>query len=143
MTPGKGSKYRQFYDLSGRFTCMKYPKFDSCRKFWIFVIGVTLMLVANIKIEKPLKHQTRITAHTTQQADQYRDTSLGARGSVAEWFVRLTTKLVTRVRSRVAAGLPTGYSVLGGNLFGYCCQQYRPRLDNLGGNDTQRGLCWK
>ena len=27
-----------------------------------------------------------------------------------------TTKLATRVRSRVAAGLPTGYSVLGGNL---------------------------
>ena len=32
-------------------------------------------------------------------------------GSVAEWFVRWTTKLATRVRSRVAAGLPTGYSV--------------------------------
>ena len=64
-------------------------------------------------------------------------------GSVAEWFVRWTTKLATRVRSRVAAGLPTGYSVLGGNLTGYCCQQYRPRLDNRGGNDTHRGLCWK
>ena len=22
MTPGKGSKYREFYDLSGRITCM-------------------------------------------------------------------------------------------------------------------------
>ena len=43
---------------------------------------------------------------------------------MAEWFVRWTTKLATRVRSRVAAGLPTGYSVLGGNLTGYCCQQY-------------------
>ena len=64
-------------------------------------------------------------------------------GSVAEWFVRWTTKLATRVRFRVAAGLPTGYSVLGGNLTGYCCQQYRPRLDNRGGNDTHRGLCWK
>ena len=62
---------------------------------------------------------------------------------MAEWFVRWTTKLATRVRSRVAAGLPTGYSVLGGNLTGYCCQQYRPRLDNRGGNDTHRGLCLK
>ena len=41
-------------------------------------------------------------------------------GSVAEWFVRWTTKLATRFRSRVAAGLPTGYSVLGGNVTGYC-----------------------
>ena len=57
-------------------------------------------------------------------------------GSVAEWFVRWTTKLATRVRSRVALGLPTGYSVLGGNLTGYCCQQYRPRLDNRGGDDS-------
>ena len=40
-------------------------------------------------------------------------------GSVAEWFVRWTTELATRVRSRVAAGLPTGYSVLGGNLTGF------------------------
>ena len=64
-------------------------------------------------------------------------------GSVAEWFVRWTTKLAIRVRSRVAAGLPTGYSGLGGNLTGYCCQQYRPRLDNRGGNGTHRGLCWK
>ena len=37
----------------------------------------------------------------------------------------------------------TGYSVLGGNLTRYCCQQYRPRLDNRGGNGTHRGLCWK
>ena len=57
--------------------------------------------------------------------------------------VTLTTKLAIRVRSRVAAGLPTGYSGLGGNLTGYCCQQYRPRLDNRGGNGTHRGLCWK
>ena len=64
-------------------------------------------------------------------------------GSVAEWFVRWTTKLAIRVRSRVAAGLPTGYSDLGGNLTGYCCQQYRPRLDDRGGNGTHRGLCWK
>ena len=62
---------------------------------------------------------------------------------MAEWFVRLTTKLANRVRSRVAAGLLTGYSVLGGSLTGYCYQQYRPRLDNRGGNDTPRGLCWK
>ena len=62
---------------------------------------------------------------------------------MAEWFVRWTTKLAIRVRSRVAAGLPTGYSGLGGNLTGYCCQQYRPRLDNRGGNGTHRGLCWK
>ena len=47
---------------------------------------------------------------------------------MAEGFVRGTTKLATRVRSRVAAGLPTGYSVLGGY------QQYRPSLDNRGGN---------
>ena len=64
-------------------------------------------------------------------------------GSVAEWFVPWTTKLATRVRSRVAAGLATGYSVLGGNLTRYCCQQYQPRLDNRGGNDMHRGLCWK
>ena len=64
-------------------------------------------------------------------------------GSVAEWFVRWTTKLAIRVRSRVAAGLPNGYSGLGGNLTGYCCQQYRPRLDYRGGNGTHRGLCWK
>ena len=64
-------------------------------------------------------------------------------GSGAELFVHWTTKLATRVRSRVAAGLPTGYSVLGGNLTGYCYQQYRPRLGNPGGNDTHRGLCWK
>ena len=25
MTPGKGSKYREFYDLSGRITCMGRP----------------------------------------------------------------------------------------------------------------------
>ena len=56
---------------------------------------------------------------------------------------RGVTKLAIRVRSRVAAGLPTGYSGLGGNLTGYCCQQYRPRLDNRGGNGTHRGLCWK
>ena len=43
----------------------------------------------------------------------------------------------------VPARLPTGYSVLGGNLTGYCCQQYRPSLDNRGGNDTHGGLCWK
>ena len=24
VTPGKGSKYREFYDLSGRITCMVY-----------------------------------------------------------------------------------------------------------------------
>ena len=64
-------------------------------------------------------------------------------GSVAEWFVRWTTKLATRVRPRVAAGLPTGYSMLGGNLTGNCFQQNRPRLDNRGGNYTHRGLFWK
>ena len=42
---------------------------------------------------------------------------------MAEWFERGDP-----VRSRVAAGLPTGYSVAGGNLTGYCCQQYRRRL---------------
>ena len=62
---------------------------------------------------------------------------------MAEWFVRWTTKLAIRVRFRLAAGLPTGYSGLGGNLTGYCCQRYRPRLDNRGGNGTHRGLCWK
>ena len=62
---------------------------------------------------------------------------------MAEWFVRWTTKLVTRVRSLVAAGLPTGYSALGGNLTRYCYQRYRPRLNNRGGNDMHRGLCWK
>ena len=33
---------------------------------------------------------------------------------MAERFVRWTTKLATRDRSRVAEGLPTDYSVLGG-----------------------------
>ena len=47
-------------------------------------------------------------------------------GSVAEWFVRWTTELATRDRTRVAAGLPTGYSVLGGNLTEYCYQKYQP-----------------
>ena len=27
MTPGKGSKYREFYDLSGRITCMQLTPF--------------------------------------------------------------------------------------------------------------------
>ena len=62
---------------------------------------------------------------------------------MVEWFVRWTTKLATRVQSRVAARLQTGYSVIGGNLTGYCYQQYRSRLDNRGGNDMYRGLCWK
>ena len=57
--------------------------------------------------------------------------------------MRWTAKLATWNLTRVAAGLPTGYSVLGGNLTGYCNQQYRPRLDNRGGNDMHRGLCWK
>ena len=52
-------------------------------------------------------------------------------------------KMATRVRSRVAAGLPTGYSVLGDNLTGYCYQQYQPRQDDRAGNDTHRGLGWK
>ena len=34
----------------------------------------------------------------------------------------------------VAAEILTDYSVLGGNLTRYCYQQYRPRLDNQGGN---------
>ena len=59
---------------------------------------------------------------------------------MAELFVRWTTKLATRVRSRVAAGLPTDYSVLGGNRTGYCYEQYGPRRDNRGGNDTHCGL---
>ena len=33
--------------------------------------------------------------------------------------------------------------MLGGNLTRYCYQQYRPRLDNWGGNDMHHGLCWK
>ena len=37
---------------------------------------------------------------------------------MAEWFVCWTMKLATWVRIRVAAGLPTGYSVLGGILTG-------------------------
>ena len=44
-----------------------------------------------------------------------------------EWFVRWTMKLATQVRSRVVVGLPTGYSVLGGNLTEYCYQQYQPQ----------------
>ena len=62
---------------------------------------------------------------------------------MAKWFVGWTTKLANPVRSRVAAGPLTGYSVMGGNLTRFCYPQYRPRLDNRGGNDTHRGLCWK
>ena len=62
---------------------------------------------------------------------------------MAEWFVRWTKELATRDRTRVAAGQPTGHSVMDGNLTGYCYQQYRPRLDNRGGNDTHHGLYWK
>ena len=60
-----------------------------------------------------------------------------------EWFECWATKLATRVRSQVATGLPTGNLVMGGTLTGYCYQQYRPRLDNRGGDDTHRRLCWK
>ena len=49
-------------------------------------------------------------------------------GSLAEWLVHWTRKLATLVHSQVAAGLSTDYSVLGGNLTGYCYQQYWPRL---------------
>ena len=34
MTPGKGSKYREFYDLSGRITCMVTAKL-----IWVFVFA--------------------------------------------------------------------------------------------------------
>ena len=61
--------------------------------------------------------------------------------------MRWTSKLANWVQSRVAAGLPTDYSVLGGNTTRYCGQQYLPRLDNLGnnqgGDDTHHGLYWK
>ena len=42
-----------------------------------------------------------------------------------------------------SSGTTNGYPELGGDLTGYCCKQYRPRLDNRGGNDTHHGLCWK
>ena len=35
---------------------------------------------------------------------------------MAEWFVPWTMELGTRVRSRLVAGLPTDYSMIGGNL---------------------------
>ena len=41
---------------------------------------------------------------------------------------------------RLIIYLSTDYLVLGGNLTGYCYQQYRPRLDDWGGNGTHRGL---
>ena len=53
---------------------------------------------------------------------------------MAKWFVHWTTMLATQIQSLVAAGLPTDYSLLGGNLVGYSYQQYRPRLDNRRGN---------
>ena len=53
-------------------------------------------------------------------------------GSVSVWLVRLTTKLATRVRFPLQAELSTDDSVLGGNLSGYCYQQYQPRLINQG-----------
>ena len=53
---------------------------------------------------------------------------------MAELSVHWTRKLATWVHSPVAARLPTGYSVLSGNLTGYCYQQYQPRLDNRGDN---------
>ena len=30
VTPGKGSKYREFYDLSGRITCMSTSTHSHC-----------------------------------------------------------------------------------------------------------------
>ena len=62
---------------------------------------------------------------------------------MAKLSVRLTIKLATRVRSWVVEGLSTDTTVLGSNPTGYCYQQYRPRLDNRGGNGKHRGLCWK
>ena len=58
---------------------------------------------------------------------------------MAELIVDWTMRLATLVRSRVAVGLPTVYSVQGGNLTGYCYQQYRPRLDNRGGKTRTMG----
>ena len=51
---------------------------------------------------------------------------------MAKWFVHGTTELGSRVQSRVVAGLPTGFSLLGGNLTGYRYQQYRLETGQLG-----------
>ena len=80
------------------------------------------------------------TAHQQQATEMaYRWWAIG--GSVVEWLVRWITKLATRVRFPVAAGLSTASA--SGDLTGYCYQQYLPRLDNRGGNGTHLGLCWK
>ena len=45
MTPGKGSKYREFYDLSGRITCMP-QLFTMDIKHQIIEIGLEIFSIA-------------------------------------------------------------------------------------------------
>ena len=66
---------------------------------------------------------------------------------MAEWLVRWTIYEAGDPGLSPGSGGRKDYrliiSVLGGNLTWYCYQQYRPRLDNQGGNVTHRGLFWK
>ena len=55
MTPGKGSKYREFYDLSGRITCMlPIPGFSAVtgkgEKWAIYFIFYTLISLIMINL---------------------------------------------------------------------------------------------
>ena len=110
----------------------------------VYTVTTESMLFENLMFTAELFVHRAIVISRYPAVSQSRGIHVLPRGgSVAEWFVRWTTRLAIRVRSRVAAGLPTGYSGLGGNLTGYCCQQYWPRLGNRGGNGTHRGLCWK
>ena len=44
MTPGKGSKYREFYDLSGRITCMIEP----CCLHYLNVMEYGIILIPTL-----------------------------------------------------------------------------------------------
>ena len=68
------------------------------------------------KVYRCIRKLTILYFHPSEKTRWF----LGKSGSVAKWFVRWATKLATRVRSRVAVGLPTGYSVLVVNLTEYC-----------------------
>ena len=53
MTPGKGSKYQEFYDLSGRITCMKpLPNRAKPLLTIYIVLLVTSVAILNINAEK-------------------------------------------------------------------------------------------
>ena len=52
MTPGKGSKYREFYDLSGRITCMEQTMMGWSPRCYIPSFMEISLLVPEKKIFK-------------------------------------------------------------------------------------------